>query len=175
MIPSQTFFEYHLRNATHEPELLQTAPDCKHQDTLERPSVPDLMCARGAALFDQRISEAGNRYRFVDLLYDSGNFHGVNFLHPAITNLSYLDDIMPLEPWNHVKSGDDCHTFFQGVHNQRRRNECELCGIVCENDKSKLPDHGILFRIMRICLAGDARPMLQSLDQRDFPLFTSDE
>jgi hypothetical protein len=51
--------------------------------------------------FDQRSLEAGNQDRFVNLLCDSGTIHGVSFLHPAVTNLSCLDDIMILYRLNH--------------------------------------------------------------------------
>jgi hypothetical protein len=113
---SQTFLEYRRKQAAHEQELFRAAPDLKLQNAFMGPSGPvlsDLMPSGGSVLFNQRLSEAGYQYRFVNSLYESGTIHGVSLLDDSVTNPSCLDDIPPLEPRKNVNLATDYCLFFQ--------------------------------------------------------------
>jgi hypothetical protein len=100
VIASQAFLEHRLQRMAHDPGVFWTAPDLKLQNAFTRPSLPvlsDLMPSRGAELFDQRFSEAGNSYRFMRFWKHSW----ISFLHAAVTNPFCLDEIMILYRLNH--------------------------------------------------------------------------
>jgi hypothetical protein len=88
----------------HGQELFQSGPDLKLDDVFTRPWVPvssELMRSQGEMPSDQRLSESGNQYCFVNLLWDSETIYPVNLLHAALTNSFCLDDIMILYRSNH--------------------------------------------------------------------------
>jgi hypothetical protein len=176
LVAFQIFFKYRFLPSAHRHELFRTAFHRKLQDALAQPLVPisDLMRRGGAALFDQRLAEAGNRHRFVKSLCDSGTVQGVNFLHAVVTSLSCPDAVIRLEAGKDANSVDDYHLFFQEVHDQIPQNQCEFYENVCGNLQARVTlawqsilnhNHGG---------TGDACTLLQSHAQLAFPLFTSD-
>jgi hypothetical protein len=136
VVASLAFFEYHPQQMAHGQELCRADPDLKLHHAFRRSSVPvfsDSMRSRGAAFFEQRMSEFGKQCRFVNFLCNSGTIHGVSLLHAAVTNQSCLAHVKPLKPRKNVDSARDYCMLFQAVHDQLRRSECELCGMVGDN------------------------------------------
>jgi hypothetical protein len=92
---------------------------------------------RGHDVFEERFRIIRQENRFINPLCDAGTVKSIKIVHGAISNLTRLCEIIPLEPYENDgwTAADDESLFTETVTDlyQRGNSDIEICGIICDN------------------------------------------